>query len=303
LPGVRSVAGSALTFVPVGTRLVDVFGVLGASSSVFARGSGGPASDAAFAELAAGRGVTVNRQFAREFRVKVGDAVDLPGAKPPLRLPIVDVSDGVAGSGGGLIALSIDVLARHYGNGAVSTYELLLAPGADEAGVRRGAEQIVHSTQFPVHVYTADEYVGAAATSGDQVIGLFAMTLMVIIACAGIAVLNTLLASVLERIPEIAVLRAIGATQRQVVRSVVAEAVAVGLAGAALGTVAGWVLHRILTERVKEMTSFHIVYRFVPFGAVVAIVAGLGVAALGASVPARRVARLDLLRSLAADAG
>ena len=295
IPGVRSVAGARWISTNRGDHTVGIFGVLGDSSYSFYRNAG----DEQRATMRAGRGVIVLRQYARTYGTKVGDVIDIPGATPPLRLPVLAINDGIVASSGGLINLSMDQFAKHFGMAAVTTYEAQLAPGADPEAVKQALTAIARTAPFPVHVYSAKEFVEPGQKAGDQVLSLIAMVLLVIVICAGIAVLNTLLASVLERTREIAVFRAIGATRRQLVQSVVYEALAIGLAGGLLGTIIGSFLHAVLMERLREWTSFHIVYAFSPLTAVLALLSGVGIALIGSSIPARRVARLDLLGALA----
>jgi putative ABC transport system permease protein len=154
------------------------------------------------------------------------------------------------------------------------------------------------TSPFPIQITTGDEFAATATKAGDQVLSLIGMVLLVITICAGIAMLNTLLASVLDRTREVAVLRAIGATQKQLVRSVMVESLAIGLTGSLLGAVAGTLLHAIMIDRIAQMTSFHIIGAFAPITLVMALVVGVGISLVGGTIPARRVARLNLLQSL-----
>ncbi len=294
MPGVRAVAGSTWLRAESGSHIVGIQGVLGESSYPFSR----LASEEARAEMAAGRGAIVLRQYAETFDRQVGDVIDLPDASPPLRLPIVAITDAVSPASGGMINIAYDLLAQHYHVDAVARYEVMLGPRADPAAVRAQLEEIVAGAGFPVQVIAGPEFFRQLSESADQVLGLVAMVLVVIVICAGVAVLNTLLASVLERTRELAVLRAIGATRQRLVRSVACEAAAIGLSGGLVGAAFGLIIHAIVVRRVRELTGLHVVYGFSATTAVLAIVAGLAIAAVGGAVPARRVARLDLIDAL-----
>ncbi len=295
IPGVRSVAGNRWISMPNGDRTVGILGILGDSAFSFYRG----AADEPRSLMRAGKGAIVVRQYARPYGTKVGDVIDVPGAVPPLRLPVVAITEGVVASSGGLVAISMELFTKHFGLSAVTTYEAQLLPQADHRAVQRALMKLATTAQHPVKVFTAEQFVAPGKKAGDQVLSLIAMVLLVIVVCAGIAVLNTLLASVLERTREIAVLRAIGATRRQLVRSVVCEALAIGLAGGLLGTAIGSFLHAVLIERLREWTSFHMEYAFSPLTTALAVLSGIGIALIGSSIPARRVAHLDLLSALA----
>ncbi len=296
ITGVRAVAGSTWVRARSGRHIVGVQGVLGDSGYPFSR----LADDEARALMAAGTGAIVLRQYATTFNRRVGDLIDLPDAQPPLRLPIVAISDAVSPASGGMISISHDLLAAHYGVSAIARYEVQLEPDAEAGAVRADVERLVAGAGFPVHVASGQEFVDELGASADQVLGLVAMVLLVVIVCAGVAVLNTLLASVLERTGELAVLRAVGATRRQLVRAVACEAVAIGLTGGLLGSTAGSALHVVVVRRVRDLTNLHLDYRFSPATAAVAVGAGIAIAVVGGVVPARRVAKLDLLESLGA---
>jgi putative ABC transport system permease protein len=118
-----------------------------------------------------------------------------------------------------------------------------------------------------------------------------------LIALLGIA--NTQALSVLERTREIGLLRAVGMRARQVTRMIRAETLVVGLLGATLGLLAGlagaWLA-------VRALSGFPSARLVLPTGgllgaALVAVVASL----LAARAPARRAARIDVLRAIAAE--
>ena len=291
--GVRSVAAS--TWIPTesGAHIVGIHGVYGASSYPYSR----LAANDARSQMAAGLGAIVIKQTALTFGYEVGDIIDIPGATPALRLPIVAITGAIAPGSGGMINISHDLFAAHYGIDSFARYEIQLEPGADQGAVRGQLDQIVAG--HGARIFTGEKFLADARESADQILALIAMMLLVIVACAAIALLNTLLASTLERTNEFAMLRAIGATKRRIVTSVAAEALAIGLTGAVLGAVAGSVFHVSLVRVLRDMTAFDIRYAFSPVAFVAAIVTGIAIAAVGAILPCRRANRLDILTALA----
>jgi putative ABC transport system permease protein len=294
IPGVQAVAGSRWIATNAKGHSIGVLGIKGDSSYAFYR----LASDAAREAMRAGKGVIVTTQYLHTFKAKVGDLIELPGAVPPIVLPIVGTSTGITATSGGLVNVSMDLFTKHYGISGLSFYEAQLTPDADPVAVRKALDSLVATAPFPVQVHTGDEFAATATKAGDQVLSLVGLVLLVITICAGIALLNTLLASVLDRTREVAVLRAIGATQKQLVRSVLVESLAIGITGGIIGAVAGTILHRIIISRIAEMTSYHIVGSFAPLTLLMAISAGIAIALVGGFIPSRRIARLDLLSAL-----
>ena len=120
--------------------------------------------------------------------------------------------------------------------------------------------------------------------------------LSILIALFGIA--NTLSLSVFERVREFGLLRA-GATRNQV-RSIVRwESVLIAVLGAlfgiGVGTIFGWMSVRALAEDGFSAFAFPAVQ--VAVGVAGAAAAGM----LAALLPARRAARVDVLRAVAAE--
>jgi len=123
---------------------------------------------------------------------------------------------------------------------------------------------------------------------------------LVTILVAAFLIFNTLSITVAQRSRELAMLRAVGASRRQVLGSVVAEALAIGTAGAALGVAAGYGLAKGLMAMLRSFgidlptvtqvfeTRTLIVSLLV--GVVVTVLAGLALRD-GVEIPPGRIGR------------
>ena len=103
----------------------------------------------------------------------------------------------------------------------------------------------------------------------------------------GIGIMNIMLASILERIREIGVRRAVGATQKDVLAQFLSEAVMISLAGGVAGIITGAVLSSIIEHAAKIHTIVSPLSVIVAFGVSVAVGLAFGI------VPAWRAARQD----------
>ncbi|MGW8761210.1 FtsX-like permease family protein [Streptomyces sp. NPDC055815] len=167
--------------------------------------------------------------------------------------------------------------------------------GAEEgkAAVTEVADRYGHP-----EVQTREEYAEASASGIDMMLTLVyaLLALAVLIALLGIA--NTLTLSVHERTRELGLLRAVGQTRAQLRAMVRWESVLVAafgtVGGLLLGGFLGWVLVR---------ASGDSAFAFAVPAARLAVVALVGLVAGAAAAwrPARRAARLEVLRAIATE--
>ena len=121
--------------------------------------------------------------------------------------------------------------------------------------------------------------------------------LAVVIAVLGIT--NTLALSVIERTREIGLLRAVGVSRRQLRTMIRLESIAISVLGAALGVVMGVVFGVVLQRAIADDGVDVLAIPWVRLVVFVVLAAVVGV--LAAVFPARRAARLDVLRAIATE--
>ena len=112
-----------------------------------------------------------------------------------------------------------------------------------------------------------------------------------------IAMLNTLAIGVLERTREIGMIRAVGATQRQVKRMVTAEALLLAAFGTTFGILAGLYLGYVMIVAFAG-AGFPVQFYFPWTGVIITVVIGLLFGLLAALAPARRAANMDMITAL-----
>jgi putative ABC transport system permease protein len=109
-----------------------------------------------------------------------------------------------------------------------------------------------------------------------------------------------LMLSVMERRRELAVLRAIGAPRALVLRSVLAEAIGIGVVGAGLGIVVGAATQYLATSAMSQVMTIGVGYHPSPLIVIYGAVA-LVLTLIGSLPPALSAARMPVIRALAID--
>ena len=166
------------------------------------------------------------------------------------------------------------------------------------------AERIQHELGNRYEVGLARDTAAASAAAAKTQVRYIAVALLVLAGAAlligAFLIANTFSIMVTQRLRELALLRAAGATGRQVFASVMGEAVVVGAAGGLLGLVAGVGAALGLRALVANLgvtvtdSSLVITGRTI----LVAVTVGLGVTLLAAVGPARRAARVAPVAAL-----
>ena len=127
----------------------------------------------------------------------------------------------------------------------------------------------------------------------------FAGALTVVLAV--IIILNTFLMNVGERRRQLSILRAVGATRAQVIRMLLGEGLAMGIAGTVLGTLVGMAGAQLLLRSLAQLSATPpppMEYTYWPF--LQAALIGPGTAVLGAYFPARFAGKISPLEGIRA---
>ncbi|HEX7146147.1 MAG TPA: FtsX-like permease family protein [Actinomycetota bacterium] len=191
--------------------------------------------------------------------------------------------------------LGLTTYERAYADQADSQILVKAAPGVSPADSRAVIDRVM--TDFPnVTVRDQAEFREEQARQIDQIINLFYSLLGLAILIALFGIVNTLGLSIFERIRELGLLRAVGATRRQVRSMIRWEAVIIAVLGAVLGLAVGvffgWTIVRALAS--QGITEFTL-----PAGQLVSFVLAAAIAGvLAAVLPGRRAAKIDVLRAI-----
>jgi putative ABC transport system permease protein len=191
--------------------------------------------------------------------------------------------------------LGLPTYERAYADQADSQILVKAAPGVAPADSRAAIDRVM--ADFPnVTVRDQAEFRDEQGRQIDQIINLFYSLLGLAILIALFGIVNTLGLSIFERIRELGLLRAVGASRRQLRSMIRWEAVIIAVLGAvlglAIGVFFGWTIVRALSS--QGITEFAL-----PAGQLLIFVVAAGLAGILAAVlPGRRAARIDVLRAI-----
>ena len=178
---------------------------------------------------------------------------------------------------------------------------MLAAPGADNVKLQLAIAKLLPSG---VQVVSGQSVASELSSAVDNELSFISTALLIFAGIAlfvgGFTIFNTFSITVGQRTRELALLRVVGASRRQVFRSVLGEAALLGmgasLIGLGLGVVAAIGLKALLKAFGIVLPSAPLVFE--ARTVVVAIVVGVGVTVLSAIVPARRAVRIAPVAAL-----
>jgi putative ABC transport system permease protein len=185
--------------------------------------------------------------------------------------------------------------------GQLDDINVLTAPGADKAAVQRAITRVLPPG---VEVVTGQTLVSENTTAVSQSLSFFNTALLVFafisLFVGAFTIYNTFSIIVGQRTRELALLRIVGASRRQVFRSVLAEAALVGLVsaliGLGLGALAALGLRALVGGFGISLPPGPLVYE--PRTALVGLLVGVGVTVVASIGPARNAVRVPPVAAL-----
>jgi ABC-type lipoprotein release transport system permease subunit len=240
--------------------------------------------------------VTLGEGHADETGLGVGDEIKLDGPSGSERTQVAGIVETVV-FGGQTVGMSLETMRDVYGVTADSELALKAASPEERGALERKIEGIL-AEDFPNLVALSNEELKSDVEAQvNEQFGIFYAIVGVAIFASMFGIVNTLSMSVLERTREIGVLRALGSTRWQIRRQVAAESVVIGLIGALLGIAVGAGLGYALLQGLASGIP-GVEYRAPLETMVWVAVAGVVLGLIASIVPARRAARLDVIRAL-----
>ena len=238
-------------------------------------------------------GALIDDGYAKDHHLSVGSPFNLltPYLKTiPLHVTAIFKSPS-GGSPFGSVTTSSATFDRYYPQ-PQNVYVLIKMRGGVTADMTKLLDQSVKS--FPdAKIQTEKQFEHSQEAGIDILLNLLFVLLGFSIVISLFGIVNTLVLMVFERTRELGMLRAVGMTRLQVRRMIRHESVVTALIGAALGIPLG-IFFAFVIGRAIKFGAFAIPYGQLGMFLVAAVIAGI----LASIFPARRAARLDVLRAL-----
>ena len=249
--------------------------------------------------------VAIDVSTATKEHLALGEQVGIIGKGPKRTATIVGLvgfrtTDSIAGAT--LVALDADSAQKLFGTpGSWSQLSVAAASGVTDDQLRDRVTQVLPGGFKAV---TAKQQIADQSKQLKQGLGFFNTALQVF---AGISlfvgmflIFNTFSMLVAQRTRELALMRALGASRGQVTRSVLLEALLVGvlssLGGFGIGIAVAAGLRGLLSTFGIELPKGQTIVETRTF--VVCLVVGIGVTVVAALVPARRAARVSPVQAM-----
>jgi putative ABC transport system permease protein len=244
------------------------------------------------------RALAVSKRLADKNRWRVGSGVPVTfadGTKSTFTIAAIYGNSQIAGD----VLISRPAWSAHAVQDLDSAIFLTLAGGVTAQAAEAAVRGVTRDAGNP-DVQTRQQYIDASAGGVNALLGIVYVLLLLAIVIALMGIANTLSLSIHERTRELGLLRAVGATRRQVRTMIRGEALIIAIfgtiGGLALGVFLGWGLVRAASDG-GSLDVFA-----APVGQLgIVLIAGAVVGVLASVRPARRGARLDVLRAIDAE--
>ena len=255
----------------------------------------------------------ITETLARTDGLDVGDKLQILGAGAPVNVTVSGVLTGDGpelGSAGRTVVLPIrTAMLLNIADGdpaptqvdAVTRVDLVLAAGAP---VDQVAAAIGTALTLQPYVLSKPQDIAASLRASTlDIRSTMALLAAITLFAASILILNTIAMTVVERIRELGLLRAAGASRGQIARIVATQALVLGVAGSALGIVIGVLLAFVAAAWLRASGQLAIDGPVISGWVVAAgLVAGVGITLVAAFEPARRAAGVSPVAVLRARA-
>ncbi|MGC4902628.1 ABC transporter permease [Micromonospora echinospora] len=251
--------------------------------------------------------IVINAALAEAGKVKVGDRVGVLTLAPKKEFTLVGVfgySGGRDSIGGANEVYFTTPVAQQLMLGKPDVFSSLSVQAADGTTPAALRDELARTLGADYQVKTGEQLAADASAGLKEGLSFFNKILLGFAAVALLVgtflILNTFSIIVAQRTRELALMRAIGASGKQVIGSVVLEALAVGLIASVLGLAAGIGVGALLAYLFGQLAGgLTLAGLGVPASAVIgAFAVGMLITVIAALLPALRASRIPPIAAM-----
>ena len=249
--------------------------------------------------------VMMDAASADRREVEVGDSIDIAATGRAQTFTVVGTfgfGEGGAGFGATFAALTFEQAAELFEvEGQVNAIDVIIDEGVEVDAMVSSINDVLPESAEAVDARQAAEEQAAELQEGISFFNVFLLVFGAIALVVGaFVVYNAFRVVVAQRGRELALLRILGTTRRQLLRSVLSEAVVVGfvasLIGVGLGVVLAVGIRALLAATGGELPDAGLVVS--PRTVLLGVVVGLVTTLVSAIVPAIRATRISPMEAL-----
>ena len=247
-------------------------------------------------QLEQGGAVMISSTLAEKYGMKPGDSIRLRTNSGLHAFTVAAVVIDFYNQGF-TIQGSWNDMERYYRINDASAFMVKVTGGTSVASVQ---EQIDHlyKKRYQLILESNQSIRQRIQNLMNQTFSLFDVISLISVVVASLGIVNTLTMSVMERMQEIGMLRAVGMTRAQVIRMVLAEAALIGIIGVVLGVITGVVLAHVLIIVMGAMSGYQLSFALPLKDVLYGALAALLISQLAALLPARRAAWVKILEAV-----
>jgi len=235
--------------------------------------------------------VLVGAVAAKLLSLNIGDTVELKGSA----VTVTGILEETGSNDDYQIFVPLETLQKAFGKeGLISSMDIRALCNACPVEVIANAiNQNITGVRAIAVKQVAEAEMGVMERMNKFMLALGGITLAVGL----FGVVNTMMSSVNERIKDIGIMRAVGASRNQIMRVFIYEAIIIGIVGGIFGYLAGTLLAYIVGPIIFEGTNINFVLKYLPLSLALAILVAV-IATLYPALRATRIRVADSFRSL-----
>jgi putative ABC transport system permease protein len=238
--------------------------------------------------------VVLGPAVARATGARVGQTLTMTMAAGPTRVRVIGLDTGQTNAGS-TVYFPLPALERLDGGPGTADSIWVSTASADHAAIDRATSAAAARLAAAGYaVGTTEIYVTEAQITASEksILAIVEILGLLVVAIMLTGLVSALSMGVIERTREVGILRCVGARARDIRRIFSTEAVALAVAGWAVGVLLGWLIYEGLLALLRHAAAISLPQEFSPAIALITLAGVLVLTLLVIRVPLRRATRI-----------